>query len=66
MDENQIETIKREFNLFKTYSDYQTENINILIVRVTELENKVNALEKLTESIMDLDWTTVKFRDRSI
>jgi hypothetical protein len=58
--------IKREFNLFKTYSDYQTENINTLIVRVRELENKVNALEKLTDSIMDLDWTTVKFRDRSI
>jgi hypothetical protein len=66
MDENQIEMIKREFNLFKTYSDYQTENINTLIVRVRELENKVNALEKLTDSIMDLDWTTVKFRDRSI
>jgi hypothetical protein len=66
MDENQIETIKREFNLFKTYSEYQAENINTLNVRVRELENKVNALEKLTDSIMDLDWTTVKFRDRSI
>lgn len=66
MEEYQIETIKQELKAFKTYSEYQAENINTLNVRVRELENKVNALEKLTESIMDLDWTTVKFRDRSI
>lgn len=33
--------------------------------RIEELENRINALEKLIESITDIDWNTLRFMDRN-
>ena len=33
--------------------------------RIEELENRINALEKLIESITDIDWKTLRFVDRN-
>ena len=33
--------------------------------RIEELENRINALEKLIESITDIDWRTLRFMDRN-
>lgn len=33
--------------------------------RIQELENRINALEKLIESITDIDWNTLRFMDRN-
>lgn len=65
MDENQIGVIKHEFGGFKKYTDYQAQHINELGGRIRELENRVNALEKLIESIADIDWNTVRYIDRN-
>ena len=33
--------------------------------RIKELENRVAALEKLIDSIADIDWNTVRYIDRN-
>ncbi len=65
MDDDKIGVIKHELIEFKKYSDYQAQDINTLGARINDLENKVNALEKIIESITDIDWKTLRFFDRN-
>jgi len=65
MDDDKIGVIKHGLTEFKNYSDYQAQHINTLGVRINDLENKVNALEKIIESITDIDWKTLRFMGRN-
>ena len=49
----------------KSYDASIQSSIISSTTRISELENRINALEKLIESITDIDWKTLKFMDRN-
>ena len=49
----------------KSYDSSIQSSIISTGTRIQELENRVNALEKLIESISDIDWKTLRFVDRN-
>jgi archaellum component FlaC len=55
-------------NALSELKSYDSSIQSIIIstgTRIQELENRINALEKLIESITDIDWKTLRFVDRN-
>lgn len=60
-----MRTIDDTLMELKSYDTSIQSSIIISTTRIHELENRINALEKLIESITDIDWQTLKFMDRN-
>ena len=52
-------------NLLRVYDSEIESSLIGSASRIDELENRVAALEKLIESIADIDWNTVRYIDRN-
>ena len=52
-------------NLLRVYDSEIESSLIGSASRIYELENRVAALEKLIESIADIDWNTVRYIDRN-
>ena len=60
-----MRTIDNTLMELKSYDTSIQSSIISSKARIHELENRINALEKLIESITDIDWQTLKFMDRN-
>ena len=52
-------------NLLRVYDSEIESSLIGSASRIDELENSVAALEKLIESIADIDWNTMRYIDRN-
>ena len=52
-------------NLLRVYDSEIESSLIGSASRIDELENRVAALEKLIESIADIDWNTMRYIDRN-
>jgi len=60
-----MRTIDNALMELKSYDASIQSSIISSGTRIQELENRINALEKLIESITDIDWNTLRFMDRN-
>jgi len=54
-----------DITVIKQYSDYVGSTLNGTINTIADLERRVAELEEILLMVKDIDWKTVRFRERT-